>query len=190
MQHVDVKMCETGPAFCCFSSTNEIVSAICLHNWSLNLCPVIHINISTLVCRDTVYPECSTFLKAVRWLLSFCAHENVSLCFTSWAFINHSSALCFVTDNITATSWQREDERTERQREKEYFFPFSFFSFAATISFVLESENWTSEHLQLPWRVNGLVLWLGRNDLRNEEAKQTQKKNGREKKQHPQTECL
>lgn len=127
MQHVDVKMCETGPAFCCFSSTNEIVSAICLHNWSLNLCPVIHINISTLVCRDTVYPECSTFLKAVRWLLSFCAHENVSLCFTSWAFINHSSALCFVTDNITATSWQREDERTERQREKEYFFPFSFF---------------------------------------------------------------
>lgn len=120
----------------------------------------------------------------------FCAHENVSLCFTSWAFINHSSALCFVTDNITATSWQREDERTERQREKEYFFPLFFFSFAATISFVLESENWTSEHPQLPWRVNGLVLWLGRNDLRNEEAKQTQKKNGTEKKQHPQTECL
>lgn len=61
------------------------------------------------------------------FVFSFCAHENVSLCFTSWAFINHSSALCFVTDNITATSWQREDERTERQREKESFFPLFFF---------------------------------------------------------------
>lgn len=146
MQYVDVKMCETGPAFCCFSSTNEIVSAICLHNWSLNLCPVIHINISALVCRDTVYPECSTFQKAVRWLLSFCAQENVSLCFTSWAFINHSSALCFVTDNITATSWQREDERTERQREKEYFSPFLFFlcSHHIICTGIWKLDLWTS----------------------------------------------
>lgn len=110
------------------------------------------------------------------FVFSFCAHENVILCFTSWAFINHSSALCFVTDNITETSWQREDERTERQRKR------VFFSFVATISFVLESENWTSEHLRLLWRVNRLVLWLGRNDLRKEEAKQTHTKKRHRKK--------
>lgn len=114
------------------------------------------------------------FQKAVRWFLSFgfafvcsfCAHENVILCFTSQAFINHSSALCFVSDTINATSWHRENERTERQRT----FFFLFFSFAATISFVLESENWTPEHLRLLWRVNRLVLWLGRNGWRRKEG--------------------
>lgn len=125
------------------------------------------------------------FQKAVRWFLSFgfafvcsfCAHENVILCFTSQAFINHSSALCFVSDTINATSWHRENERTERQRT--FFFLFFFLcSHHIICTGIWKLDPWTSS-TPLESKQACIVAgeeWLEEEGGDTEEAKQTQKK--------------
>lgn len=93
------------------------------------------------VCLDMAYPDCSLALIALRdvskcsplvpflwfdFVCSCCAGENEILCFTSQGFINHSSALCFVTGAINATSWQRENQREKKEKEAESIISLSF----------------------------------------------------------------
>lgn len=63
---------------------------------------------------------------------------------------------------------------------------FPFLILPSTRSFVLESENWTSEHVWLLWRVNRLLLWRWRNGRRRRRRRlNKQKKQQRGKKNNP-----
>lgn len=85
------------------------------------------------------HPECPLPLIALRDVLkysplvtffwsafvcSFMLCRNEILCFAS--YINHSSALYCVTDAINATSWQRENQRIEGEKERIFSVPFLF----------------------------------------------------------------